>query len=910
MTETPPPPAYNLAPISVEEEMRRSYLDYAMSVIVARALPDVRDGLKPVHRRILHAMREGGYTSDKQYRKSARVVGDIIGKYHPHGEVAVYDALVRMSQDFSMRLPLLDGQGNFGSMDGDPPAAMRYTEVRMAPSGEALLADIDLDVVDFQPNYDESESEPVVLPARFPNLLVNGAGGIAVGMATNIPTHNVGEVIDACCAYVDNPDVSIDGLMEHIPGPDFPTGGIILGNRGAREAYHTGRGSITIRGRVHFEELRKERAAIIVDDVPYQVNKARMIEQTAQAARDKKIEGVAELRDESNREGVRVVIEVRRDATPEIVLNQVYRYSALQTNFGFNVVALSEGRPGTMDLKECIAAFVRFREVVITRRTRHLLDKARERAQILVGLGIATANIDAVVKLIRSSPDPVAARSRLMDQAWPVKAVSPLLGLIDDPTQTVAEDGTYRLNEAQARAILDLRLQRLTALERGKIQEELEKLAAKIREYLEILGSRERLMALLRAELVEAKAKFGTPRRTEIGEAVGETEDEDLIEREDMVVTVTHSGYIKRVPLNLYRAQRRGGKGRTGMATREEDFVTEVFIASTHAEVLFFSSHGKVYRTKAYKLPAASPQARGKAMVNLLRLSEGEAITTVMPWPEEVAGGERQTLLFATAKGNVRRNGLADFESIKASGKIAIGLKPGDRLVGVRPCSPDDDALLAARSGKCIRFPASDVRVFKGRTSAGVRGMRLAKGDEVISLSLLRHVDADPRAREAYVRAAAARRRLTHSDYTDRDDDRARDEQAAARVGDGAMRTMEEREQFLLSITENGYGKRSSAYEYRTIGRGGQGILNIETSARNGAVVASFPVADDDQIVMMSNGGRIIRMPVHDIRIAGRNTQGVILFDTEGEERVVSVAHLAASAGEAGSGAAATGDGD
>ena len=897
--DTAPPPARDVAPISIVEEMRRSYLDYAMSVIVARALPDIRDGLKPVHRRILFGMKEGGYTSDKQYRKSARVVGDIIGKYHPHGEQAVYDALVRMTQDFSMRLPLLDGQGNFGSMDGDPPAAQRYTEVRMARAGEALLADIDLDTVDFQPNYDESEHEPTVVPARFPNLLVNGAGGIAVGMATNIPTHNLGEVLDACIAFLGNPDITIDALMGFVPGPDFPTGGILLGNAGARSAYHTGRGSVTIRGRTHFEEFAKDRTAIIIDDVPYQVNKARMIETIAHAARDKKIEGISELRDESNREGVRVVIEVRRDATPEIVLNQLYRYSPLQQNFGINMVALHEGRPGVLDLKQCIAAFIAFREVVITRRTRHLLDKARERAQTLVGLAIAVANIDEVVKLIRSAPDPAEARRKLMTRDWNAGDVVPLLKLIDDPAGQVAADGTYRLNELQARAILDLRLQRLTALERDKIENELQELADKIGGYLEILSSRERLTEVLRGELEEVRAEFADPRRTEIGESIEAAEDEDLIEREDMVVTVTNSGYIKRTPLSIYRAQRRGGKGRAGMATREADFVSELFIANTHAEILFFSSVGKVYKTKVYRLPAASPTGQGKAMVNLLPLGSGEVVTTVMPWPSETDSAESEVfLMFATARGNVRRNALADFERIQSVGKIAIGLGDGDRLIGVRPCAASDDVLLAARGGKCIRFPVGDVRLFKGRSSAGVRGMKLGKDDEVISMTLLRHIDLDVETRDAYLRAIGARRRLLNAETEGRDEDRARDTELAARLDDPALAGLAEQEQFLLSVTENGYGKRTSAFEYRTIGRGGRGIMNIETSVRNGPVVASFPVEDDDQVVMMSDRGRIIRMPVDGIRLAGRNTQGVTLFHTEDNEKVVAVAYVAAGASD------------
>ncbi len=880
--------------------MRRSYLDYAMSVIVSRALPDIRDGLKPVHRRVLYGMREGGYTSDKHYRKCARVVGDIIGKYHPHGESSVYDALVRMTQDFSMRLPLLDGQGNFGSMDGDPPAAMRYTEVRLLPAGEALLADIDLDTVDFQPNYDETEREPLVLPSRIPNLLVNGAGGIAVGMATNIPTHNLGEVIDAIFAYMEKPEITIDELMAFIPGPDFPTGGVILGNAGARSAYHTGRGSITIRGRVHMEELAKERTAIIIDDIPFQVNKAKMIEAIALASREKRIEGISEIRDESSREGVRVVIEVRKDATPEIVLNQVYRLSDLQTNFSFNMVALTEGRPSLLDLKAFIAAFVAFREVVITRRTRHVLDKARERAQILVGLAIAVANIDEVVKLIRRSPDPAEARRLLMERDWPAADVTGLLELIDDPTQRLSPKGTYRLNDAQARAILDLRLQRLTGLERTKIDEELKELADKIRGYLDILASRARLRTVMRDELLDVKKKFATPRRTEIGQAVGETIDEDLIEREDMVITVTQSGYIKRTPLSVYRAQRRGGKGRTGMATREEDVVTEVFVANTHTEVLFFSTIGKVYKTKVYKLPLASPQAKGKAMINLLPLTEGEMIAAVMPWPGgAMAGGETiadrvsgMGLFFATAKGNVRRNALADFANIRPSGVLAIDTREGDRLIGVRPCNADQDILLAARNGKCVRFPVASMRIARRGRSFGVRGMRLTEGDEVISVSVLGHVKAETEQRDEYLKAVSARRRLAGGDYTGREDDRARDAETAAKLDSDEMKAMGQKEEFVLSVTQNGFGKRTSAYEYRITSRGGSGITNIDTSARNGKVAASFPVEDGDHVVMMSDGGRIIRMSVDDIRVAGRNTQGVTLFTTAEGEKVVSVAHL------------------
>lgn len=898
--DTLSPSARDVTPISVEQEMRRSYLDYAMSVIVSRALPDIRDGLKPVHRRILFGMKEGGYTSDKQYRKCARVVGDIIGKYHPHGESAVYDALVRMTQDFSMSLTLLDGQGNFGSMDGDPPAAQRYTEVRLDHAGEALLADIDLDTVDFKPNYDESEHEPVVVPARYPNLLVNGAGGIAVGMATNIPTHNLNEVIDACVAYMDNNEISVDGLMEFLPGPDFPTGGILLGNKGARDAYHTGRGSITIRGRSHFEESGKDRTAIVIDEIPYQINKARMIEIIAHASRDKKIEGISELRDESNRDGVRVVIDVRRDSTPEIVLNQLYKFSPLQTNFGINMVGLHEGRPGILDLKKCISAFISFREVVVTRRTRHLLEKARDRAQTLVGLAIAVSNIDEVVKLIRSSPDPSQAREKLMKRAWDAKKVEDLLALIDDPTYKInIDDGTYKLNESQARGILELRLQRLTALEQDKIAEELEGLSNKIKGHLELLSSRELLNSLIKSELAEAKESFGVKRRTEIGQPADLTEYEDLIEREDVAVSVSHSGYIKRTPLSTYRAQRRGGKGRTGMSTREEDFVSKLFVANTHDEILFFSSLGKVYKTKTYRLPAAGPASRGKAMVNLLPLSKDEIITTVMPWPSDSNDGNAPVhLFFTTLHGNVRRNSLVDFERINSGGKIAISLADGDRLIGVSPCSEDDDALLAARGGKCIRFPVTAVRLFKGRSSSGVRGMRLKKGDEVISLTLLKHVDLDVETRNDYLKAISARRRLSVSDYDNRVDDKTRDTQLASKIDDSKFSHLSGSEQFLLSVTENGYGKRTLAYEYRTIGRGGQGIVNIETSPRNGKVIASFPVENDDEIVLMSNRGRIIRLPVHDIRVAGRNTQGVTLFNTEKNEKVVSVALVEGGANE------------
>ncbi len=886
VTTTPPePPRYDIKTISIEDEMRTSYLDYAMSVIVARALPDVRDGLKPVHRRILYAMQESGYTSDKPYKKSARIVGDVMGKYHPHGDQAIYDAMVRMTQDFSMRLPLLDGQGNFGSMDGDKAAAMRYTEIRMGPPAEAMLDDIDKDTVDFITNYDESTSEPTVLPARFPNLLVNGAGGIAVGMATNIPPHNLGEVIDACCAYIDDPAVSIADLMDLVPGPDFPTGGIIMGSAGCRSALHTGRGSVVMRSKVHFEEVRKERKAIIVTEVPYQVNKAVMIEKMAELVRDKRVEGISDLRDKSDRDGVRVVIELKRDAVEDVVLNQLYRFSQLQSSFGVNMLALNGGRPELLDLKRMIACFVDFREEVITRRTRFLLDKARDRAHVLIGLVIAVANIDEVIKLIRAAPEPAVAREQLMERKWPASDVEALIRLVNEPGNEVV-DGYYQMTETQARAILDLRLNRLTALGRDEIGGELQGLADKIRDYLDILGSRERLYGILRAELVEMKEKFATPRRTEISQSELEYEDEDFIQREDMVVTVSHAGYIKRVPLSTYRAQRRGGKGRSAMATRDEDFVSRIFVANTHQPMLFFATGGKVYEMKVWRLPAGTPQSKGRAMINMLPLEQGESIATVMPLPEDEAQWDQLDVMFATAKGNVRRNKLSDFTNIMSNGKIAIRLAEGDRLIGVAPCSDSEDVLLAASDGKAIRFPVGAVRVFKGRTSDGVRGMKLANGDHVISMSILKHTEVDVEERNAYLKYANAHRRA---------EDEAETDEEAASAGDIDTARAEElaaAEEFILSVTENGYGKRTSAYEYRTAGRGGQGIINIETSKRNGSVVAAFPVENEDELMMVTNAGQSIRIPVDDIRIAGRNTQGVILFRVGDDEQVVSVARL------------------
>ena len=874
--------------------MRKSYLDYAMSVIVSRALPDVRDGLKPVHRRILHVMNESNYDWNRPYRKSARVVGDVMGQYHPHGDQAIYDAMVRMAQDFSMRLPLIDGQGNFGSMDGDPPAAMRYTEARLERVARELLDDIDKETVDFQPNYDETTKEPTVLPAKFPNMLVNGGGGIAVGMATNIPPHNLGEVIDACCALIDNPDLTIAELMEVIPGPDFPTGGIIVGRQGLTSAFETGRGSVVMRGRVTIEEIRKDREAIVVSEIPYQVNKSRMIERIAEMVRDKKIEGIGDLRDESDRDGVRVVIEIKRDSLAEVVLNQLYRYSPLQTSFGVNTLALNNGRPELLNLKQILEAFVYFREDVIRRRTEFDLSKARDRAHVLVGLAIAVANIDDVIALIRGAKDPVEARIGLMERDWAAEEVSALIELIDDPNHKVV-DGRYRLSEAQARAILELRLQRLTGLEQEKIAEELSGLATEIENFLEILRSRERIRSIMRDEMLAVKEQFATPRRTTIEESELETDIEDLIQREDMVVTVSHAGYIKRVALSSYRAQRRGGKGRSGMSTRDEDFVSNVFVCNTHTPVLFFSSRGIVYRLKVYRLPEGNPQARGKALINLLPLEEGETITTVMPMPEDEESWGDLFILFATASGGVRRNRLSDFTNIMANGKIAMKLDEGDQLIGVRTCTEDQDILLAADSGKSIRFPVTDVRVFSGRTSTGVRGIRLADGQKIVSMTTLNHIELETDVRDSYLRMSKARRRQEGDDEENSVDEAAESEtEGSSHVtwSEEEFFRLADTEEFILSVTENGYGKRTSAYEYRITKRGGQGVVNITTEGRNGPVVASFPVEDSDQIMLVTNGGKIIRSPVADIRIAGRSTQGVTLFDTAEDEQVVSVAHL------------------
>ncbi len=883
-----------LQQISIEEEMRRSYLDYAMSVIVSRAIPDARDGLKPVHRRILWSMHENGYAWNKPYRKSARVVGDVIGKYHPHGDQAVYDALARMAQDFSMRLPLLDGQGNFGSIDGDPPAAMRYTEVRMDKPAHALLEDIEKDTVGYQSNYDGSEKEPVVLPARYPNLLVNGAGGIAVGMATNIPPHNLTEIVDATVAMIDNPEISDSDLIEIVPGPDFPTGGVILGHAGSKAALLLGRGSVIMRGRATIDEIRKDRLAIIVSEIPYQVNKSVMIERIADLVREKKIEGIADIRDESNREGIRVVIELKRDAAPDVVLNQLYRHSQLQTSFGVNMLALNGGRPQQMTLRDILVSFIDFREEVVTRRTKFELNKARDRAHILVGLAIAVANIDEIVALIRRAPDPQTAKDELMSRDWPAKDLAPLVLLVADPRHLMTEGGTLKLSEEQAKAILDLRLQRLTALGRDEIGDELKGLAEKIADYLDILRNRERVLTIIKDELAAVRAEFGTPRRTEIIDAEGEVEDEDLIAREEMVVTVTHGGYVKRTPLSTYRAQKRGGKGRAGMKFKDEDFVSQLFVGSTHTPLLFFSSTGMAYKLKLWRLPEGPPTARGKAFVNLLPLSQGERVTTILPLPEDEDAWDRLQIMFATRSGNVRRNKLSDFQRVNRNGKIAMKLEDEwrsgeDGIVGVQICRPDDNVLLTTAEGMCIRFPVDDVRVFAGRTSTGVRGIRLGDKDEVISMAILNGVDATTEEARAYLKHAAAMRRAAGEEGEEEADD---DATPATALSPERIAQLGAAEQFILTVTDNGYGKRSSSYEYRTSGRGGKGIIAIVVNDRNGRVSASFPVEAADQIMLVTDGGQLIRTPVDGIRIAGRNTQGVTIFRTAEGENVVSVERI------------------
>jgi DNA gyrase subunit A len=891
----PPVNPQGIALISIEEEMKKSYLDYAMSVIVSRALPDVRDGLKPVHRRILYTMDENGFTPDKPYKKSARIVGDVMGKYHPHGNLAIYDALVRMAQDFSLRLPLIDGQGNFGSVDGDPPAADRYTESRLAKAAMPLLDDLDKDTVDFQLNYSNEFREPKVLPAKFPNLLVNGAGGIAVGMATNMAPHNLGEVIDATLAVMDNPGVSLEDLLPIIPGPDFPTGAMILGRTGIKLAFATGRGTIVMRSRVETEEIRKDRMALIVTEIPYQVNKSKMIEAIADMVRDKKIEGISDIRDESSREGMRVVIELKRDAEPEIVLNQLWKFSQLQTSFSVNNIALANGRPEQLTLIDLLKHFIAFREEVVTRRTKFLLRKARDRAHILVGLAIAVANIDEVIRLIRASKDAGEAREALMGRDWPAKQLEPLIALIADPRHRLTATGTYRLSDEQARAILDLRLQRLTQLGLEEITEELEKLAAEIKDYLDILGSRTRIQAIIRAELAEVKTNFATKRRTEIVENEGEVEDEDLIQKEDMVVTVSHTGYVKRVPLSTYRAQRRGGKGRAGVQMRDEDFVTKMFVANTHTPILFFSSEGMVYRMKVWRLPLGTPQSRGKAMINILPLDQKERITTILPLPEQEEGAAKPFLMFATQSGTVRRNELEDFEQINRAGKIAMKLDEGDHIVSVDLCTEQDNVLLTSAQGQCIRFEMTDIRVFQGRNSVGVRGIKLDEGDKVISMAILRHVDATPDERSAFLKMSRA---VSGDDAADNAGDE--EQTPGASITQERYAALGAAEQVILTVSSNGYGKRTSAYEYRITNRGGKGITAMVVNNRNGPLVASFPVEQGDEIMLVTDGGQLIRTPIHDIRKAGRNTQGVIVLDTAEDEHVVGVERITEEAGDEG----------
>ncbi len=887
-----------IEPVNIIEEMQRSYLDYAMSVIVSRALPDVRDGMKPVHRRILYAMNMMGLSYNKPYRKSAGVVGEVMGKFHPHGDASIYDALVRMAQDFSLRVPLVDGQGNFGSIDGDPPAAMRYTECRLEKVSDSLLFDIDKETVDFQDNYDGREQEPIVLPARFPNLLVNGSGGIAVGMATNIPPHNLGEVIDGCVALIDNPAIALDEMIKIIPGPDFPTGGIILGRSGIRSAYETGRGSLIMRAKVDIEDIRNDRQAIVVTEIPYQVNKATMVEKIAELVRDKRIEGIADLRDESDREGYRVVIELKRDAVADVVLNQLYRYTPLQTSFGCNMVALNGGKPEQMTLLDMLKAFVSFREEVVTRRTKFLLRKARERAHVLVGLAIAVANIDEVIQLIRNAPDPQTARDQLMTRRWPAADVRHLIELIDDPRHIIHEDNTYNLSEEQARAILDLRLQRLTALGRDEIADELNEIGAEITDYLDILGSRQRVMAIVKEELMAVRNEFATPRLTTFGSGGAEMDDEDLIAREEMVVTVSHSGYIKRVPLNTYRAQRRGGKGRSGMATKDEDFVTRLFVANTHAPVLFFSSRGIVYKEKVWRLPVGTPQSRGKALINLLPLQQGERITTIMPLPEDEESWGALDVMFATTRGTVRRNKLSDFVQVNRNGKIAMKLDDeNDEILSVDTCTENDDVVLTTADGQCIRFAVSDVRVFAGRNSIGVRGINLGEGDKVISMAILEHVEATPAERSAYIKRAIAERRAAGSESDDvvlSDDEETTGD---AELSDARYAELAAHEQMLLTVSQFGYGKRSSSYEFRISGRGGKGIRATDPSktAEIGKLVAAFPVEAKDQIMLVSDGGQLIRVPVEGIRIAGRSTKGVTIFHTAENEKVVSVERISES---------------
>ena len=882
-----------ITPISIEDEMKRSYMDYAMSVIVSRAIPDVRDGLKPVHRRILYSMYESGFYSNKPYKKSARIVGDVIGKYHPHGDGAVYDSLVRMAQDFSLRVPLIDGQGNFGSMDGDSAAAMRYTESRLAKISHTLLEDIDKDTVDFQANYDGSESEPSVIPAMFPNLLVNGTGGIAVGMATNIPPHNLGEIIDACILYIDNNDIDISDLISVVKGPDFPTGGIILGTSGVHSAYLTGRGSVVFRGKCEIED-NNNRQSIIISEMPYMVNKAKLVEKIAELVHEKRIEGISDLRDESNKDGVRVVVEIKRDAVAEVVLNQLYSFTQLQTSFGVIMLALDEGMPKVMNLKEVIAAFIKFREVVVTRRTIFLLNKARDKAHILLGIRIAVSNIDEVIRIIRASSNPNDAKDQLMTKAWDCSDITSLIKLVDD--KAIISDGNkIHLTELQAKAILEMRLQRLTAMEKDKLESDLTELTNEVKEYVDILSSREKLLSILKSELLKVREDYTTPRLTEIAHGNFEHDMEDLIQKEDMVVTVTLSGYIKRVPLVTYRAQKRGGKGRSGLSMRDEDILTQLFIGSTHTPMLFFSNIGQVYSLKLYKLPLGNPQSKGRPIVNLLPLKEGEIITNIMPMPENQEEWDKMHIMFATSNGNIRRNDLSDFKKIQSNGKIAIRMDEDDTLVNVSACSEDDHILLASKKGKAVRFPVNAVRVFKSRTSDGVRGMKLASDDKVISMTILHGIKASMEEREAYL-TIPVEKRMEISKATEE----FNLEDHPVSLSDEQIIDLAKGEEFILTISENGFGKRSSAYHYRITNRGGTGIVNMVLSEKTGEVVASMPAKMNDEIMLITNNGKLIRCKLNSVRITGRSTSGVILFKTEKDEKVVSASLIADSSEEEG----------
>jgi DNA gyrase subunit A len=880
-----------IIPIGIEDEMKRSYMDYAMSVIVSRAIPDVRDGLKPVHRRILYSMYESGFYANKPYKKSARTVGDVIGKYHPHGDVAVYDSLVRMAQDFSLRAPLIDGQGNFGSMDGDSAAAMRYTESRLAKISHTLLEDIDKETVDFQANYDGSESEPTVIPAMFPNLLVNGTGGIAVGMATNIPPHNLGEIIDACELYIENNDIDINELISVVKGPDFPTGGIILGTSGVQSAYLTGRGSVVFRGKCEIED-NNNRQSIIISEMPYMVNKAKLVEKIAELVHEKRVEGISDLRDESNKDGVRVVIEIKRDAVAEVVLNQLYSFTQLQTSFGVIMLALDEGMPKVMNLKEVIAAFVKFREVVITRRTIFLLNKARDKAHILLGIRIAVSNIDEVIRIIRGSPNPNEAKDQLMAKAWDCSDIISLIKLVDDKA-IISDDNKIHLTEVQAKAILEMRLQRLTAMEKDKLESDLAELTKEVKEYIDILSSREKLLFILRSELLKVKEEYATPRLTEIAQGNFEHDMEDLIQKEDMVVTVTLTGYIKRVPLVTYRAQKRGGKGRSGLSMRDEDILTQLFVGSTHTPMLFFSNIGQVYSLKLYKLPLGNPQSKGRPIVNLLPLKEGEVITNIMPMPENQEEWDNMHIMFATSKGNIRRNDLSDFKKIQANGKIAIRMDEDDTLVNVAACSEDDHILLASKKGKAVRFPVNAVRVFRSRTSDGVRGMKLASGDKVISMTILHGIKASMEEREAYL-TIPVEKRLEIS----KGNEEFTPEALGVSLSKEQIADLAKGEEFILTISENGLGKRSSAYHYRITNRGGSGIVNMVLSEKTGEVVASMPANTNDEIMLITNNGKLIRCRLDAVRITGRSTSGVILFKTEKDEKVVSASLIADSSEE------------